>query len=121
MEFMQFEHETCITRSHIKQRILSHEGKSELLSFTRDCKQYPLAWGLFQGGRGSPTAGIDQISNALELMPVPHPFAIDPQTVDTIATFVSAASVLCAARGRSILSDVRECSSSCRMKRRYCS
>jgi hypothetical protein len=58
--------------------LISWEAESEVRSYARDCKQYPLSFSRHE--KPSPIAGIAQAQTMMRLLPEPHPFVKDPRT-----------------------------------------
>jgi hypothetical protein len=57
--------------------LISHEGESELRTYARDIKEFPL---YFQQVKAISNLGIAQMVNAFHLLPEPHPFVRHPAT-----------------------------------------
>lgn len=57
--------------------LISHEGESELRTYQRDVKEFPL---FFTQVKAISNLGIAQMVNAFHLLPEPHPFVSHPAT-----------------------------------------
>ena len=58
--------------------LLSWEGESELRTYGRDCKRYPVAFSRIK--KPGPNEGLSEMRNLMQLLPEPNPFVTHPKT-----------------------------------------
>ncbi len=58
--------------------LLSWEGESELRTYGRDCKRYPVKFDRIK--KPGPNEGISEMRNLMQILPEANPFVIHPRT-----------------------------------------